>query len=244
MSFFSYSDTSDLSSFLWFALCRVWLVAAYNLWDGELERTSAFIADDIRNNSAWSHRWFVLSRWHLCARSLGEADDECPSEATCKTILSRFHAEIAYVHSQCMKAPSCQSCWNELRQLVLQCPETVLGAIDGVAVPELSTGASGADGEHGGESFGVDAVCLWKRNLFAQELQWVTDHFLSEAQAQDGRRAPSASFAVGPFDFAADLHLQHGEKEKAIDLFGLLARVVDPVRCKYWYCRVADVENV
>lgn len=40
---------------------RQWLVRRFDLWDqGELEETERFIGEDIRNNSAWNHRWFVV----------------------------------------------------------------------------------------------------------------------------------------------------------------------------------------
>lgn len=41
---------------------RQWLVRRFDLWDeGELEATEQLIEDDVRNNSAWNHRFFVVS---------------------------------------------------------------------------------------------------------------------------------------------------------------------------------------
>jgi protein farnesyltransferase/geranylgeranyltransferase type-1 subunit alpha len=42
---------------------RQWLLAHFNrddLWDGELGYVDAMLRDDIRNNSAWHHRFFVV----------------------------------------------------------------------------------------------------------------------------------------------------------------------------------------
>ena len=40
---------------------RQWLVRRFDLWDkGELESTEEMLKMDIRNNSAWNHRWFVV----------------------------------------------------------------------------------------------------------------------------------------------------------------------------------------
>lgn len=39
---------------------RQWLVQRFDLWDkGELEETARFIKIDVRNNSAWNHRWYI-----------------------------------------------------------------------------------------------------------------------------------------------------------------------------------------
>ena len=41
---------------------RQWLVRKFNLWDdGELEATEKLIDEDVRNNSAWNHRFFLVS---------------------------------------------------------------------------------------------------------------------------------------------------------------------------------------
>lgn len=40
---------------------RQWLVKKFDLWDaGELQECVRFLNHDIRNNSAWNHRWFVV----------------------------------------------------------------------------------------------------------------------------------------------------------------------------------------
>ena len=40
---------------------RQWLVRRFDLWEkGELESTEEMLKTDIRNNSAWNHRWFVV----------------------------------------------------------------------------------------------------------------------------------------------------------------------------------------
>lgn len=41
---------------------RQWLVRRFALWDqGELEETDKLIGEDVRNNSAWNHRFFVVN---------------------------------------------------------------------------------------------------------------------------------------------------------------------------------------
>lgn len=39
---------------------RQWLVKRFALWDkGEFEAVDELLRKDIRNNSAWNHRWFL-----------------------------------------------------------------------------------------------------------------------------------------------------------------------------------------
>lgn len=41
---------------------RQWLVRRFELWDqGELEETARLIREDVRNNSAWNHRFFIVN---------------------------------------------------------------------------------------------------------------------------------------------------------------------------------------
>lgn len=40
---------------------RQWVIRTYSLWDKELEYVEKLISEDIRNNSAWNQRYFVVS---------------------------------------------------------------------------------------------------------------------------------------------------------------------------------------
>lgn len=40
---------------------RQWLVRRFGLWDkGEVEWVGGLLEKDVRNNSGWNHRWFVV----------------------------------------------------------------------------------------------------------------------------------------------------------------------------------------
>ncbi|KAG8911356.1 CAAX geranylgeranyltransferase alpha subunit [Tulasnella sp. 418] len=55
---------------------RQWLLVEFNqpeLWAGELEFVGEMLHDDVRNNSAWHHRFFVV--WDSGIRE-GEVDSE------------------------------------------------------------------------------------------------------------------------------------------------------------------------
>lgn len=41
---------------------RQWLVRRFDLWEqGELEATEKLLEEDVRNNSAWNHRFFLVN---------------------------------------------------------------------------------------------------------------------------------------------------------------------------------------
>lgn len=44
-----------------FAGCRQWVLMEFGLWDGELDYVSQLITEDVRNNSAWNQRYFVIT---------------------------------------------------------------------------------------------------------------------------------------------------------------------------------------
>jgi protein farnesyltransferase/geranylgeranyltransferase type-1 subunit alpha len=41
---------------------RQWALKRFQIWEGEVEYADYLIKDDVRNNSAWNHRWFVITR--------------------------------------------------------------------------------------------------------------------------------------------------------------------------------------
>ena len=40
---------------------RQWAIRHFGLWDREIEYVSQLIGEDLRNNSAWNQRYFVIS---------------------------------------------------------------------------------------------------------------------------------------------------------------------------------------
>ena len=67
---------------------RQWLLAHFNddeLWAGELDFVEGMLAEDLRNNSAWHHRFFTVFQ---CGVRKGDED---------RSIVTR--RELAYVHS-------------------------------------------------------------------------------------------------------------------------------------------------
>lgn len=90
---------------------RLYLVRKLGMWGGkELERVEALLRADVRNNSAWSHRFFVVfsdPSYATSGSKATEMDAGIPSE-----ILDR---EISYAKTATFEAPQNPSPWNYLR---------------------------------------------------------------------------------------------------------------------------------
>ena len=53
---------SGWSRWLWFAVVfSQWVIKKFELWEDELEYVEQLLAEDLRNNSAWNQRYFVVS---------------------------------------------------------------------------------------------------------------------------------------------------------------------------------------
>lgn len=87
---------------------RQTLLCRYNrpeMWTGELSCIETLLLDDIRNNSAWNHRFFLVFD------TIGfHSPNMTPEEL--KQIADR---EIEFTKQQILKAPNNPSAWNYLR---------------------------------------------------------------------------------------------------------------------------------
>ena len=73
-----------------------WVLKRFNLWDGELDYIEQLLARDVRNNSAWNQRYFVVSNTE------GEG-------------LDTARREVEFAFSYIKKGPNNQCPWNYLR---------------------------------------------------------------------------------------------------------------------------------
>ncbi|EGZ24299.1 hypothetical protein PHYSODRAFT_556892 [Phytophthora sojae] len=79
---------------------RQWAVKTFGLWDGELEYVDKLLLEDVRNNSAWNYRWFVLSN----TSGLATAADR--------------QREVDYALEKVSIAVHNESPWNYIRGLI------------------------------------------------------------------------------------------------------------------------------
>ena len=90
---------------------RQWLVRHFSIWDHELPYVESLLHSDVRNNSAWNHRWFVVFARHTDPQKHSirkyDADTDVPPET--------IEREIEYTKAAISTAPQNQSPWNYLR---------------------------------------------------------------------------------------------------------------------------------
>ncbi len=79
-----------------------WVIRHFNLWDGELDYVDKLLNEDIRNNSAWNQRFFVISSVH----------GPLPLPDNIQT------QEIEYSIAKIRMAPNNESPWNYLRGII------------------------------------------------------------------------------------------------------------------------------
>jgi protein farnesyltransferase/geranylgeranyltransferase type-1 subunit alpha len=83
---------------------RQWLVRRFDLWDdaSEMAYVEKLLDDDVRNNSAWNHRWFLA----FGRPASGALSDEL--------VVRR---EVDYAALKIAIAPQNESPWNYLRAI-------------------------------------------------------------------------------------------------------------------------------
>ena len=89
---------------------RQWILVHFNqpaLWDGELPFIELLLSGDVRNNSAWHHRFFVVFETGAHAGSLEDEEGGGRDE-----VLRR---ELRFVKEKISLAPGNASAWNYLR---------------------------------------------------------------------------------------------------------------------------------
>ncbi|KKY29046.1 putative farnesyltransferase alpha subunit [Phaeomoniella chlamydospora] len=104
---------------------RQWLVRHFSLWDSPSEFSSveSFLTRDVRNNSAWNHRWFLCfgrDETSSIPKSGGEEEEEEEASTTTTQIidLDILDREIAYTSNKIHLAPQNPSPWSYLRALL------------------------------------------------------------------------------------------------------------------------------
>lgn len=93
---------------------RQWLVRHFSLWDNELSYVESLLQADVRNNSAWNHRWFIVFARHMDPEMHSIKDQGANLEVE-PAIMEK---EIEYAKAAIAIAPQNQSPWNYLRGVV------------------------------------------------------------------------------------------------------------------------------
>ncbi|KAI1117169.1 prenyltransferase alpha subunit [Nemania sp. NC0429] len=96
---------------------RQYIVRKLGQWDSSEELTSIgdLLDSDLRNNSAWSHRFFLLFN------RPGSSTPDCPTtEPDPKVPADLIDREISFAQQKIERAPQNQSPWNYLRGVLVK----------------------------------------------------------------------------------------------------------------------------
>ncbi|POW20830.1 hypothetical protein PSHT_03053 [Puccinia striiformis] len=207
------------------------LLCRYNqpeMWAGELSAIEGLLVEDIRNNSAWNHRFFLsFDTFPL------HSPDLTPEQFT--KIVDR---EIEFTKQQILKAPNNPSAWNYLRG-VLRRGSRGLNSVEEFVIPLTKT-AHELDAEN---SWPID---LNKRSDLPvpAAVELLADIY-SESQSKIKQAlevclfSPPSDSLVHPSQVNVTqlftLYPSHSPKNK--QLYDLLAEKLDPIRKGYWQFR-------
>lgn len=161
---------------------RQWLVRKFDLWEGygELEEMERFIRLDVRNNSAWNHRWFlVFGREAPMAKDGGKLSPQTEGWRASEKVWQR---EVDYAKEAIRLAPQNESPWSFLKALLRR---------NGVTMAWLAGFAREfAAVEEGSAARAKETESMPKvRSTFALDV-------LAEAYAEDATMRQEAAYAL------------------------------------------------
>lgn len=102
---------------------RQWILRKLNrknLMESEFQYTEFLLHEDVFNNSAWNHRFFLI----MASENYKESKFEC--------ILNEFNNILQYIDTSCEDN---ESFWNYLAAIAQDCPALEIGTI---VTPKLS----------------------------------------------------------------------------------------------------------
>ncbi|PGH15667.1 hypothetical protein AJ79_02261 [Helicocarpus griseus UAMH5409] len=189
---------------------RHWLVRHFKLWDHpqELADVEQLINEDVRNNSAWNHRFM------LKFGPRGDVDggmplgvDEKSSRKGSLDVVDEdlIDREIEYVKGKVLLAPENRSPWAYARG-VLRAAGRGLGELKGFAGGFVLEEVE--EGEEGGSKFQVKSSLA---------VEWLADVYAEEAEEGEG---------------------EEERKKEAVKMLRLLREKYDPIRRNYWDYRI------
>lgn len=216
---------------------RHWLVRHFKLWDHpqELADVEALIDQDVRNNSAWNHRWTLKFGPRGAVDSgmpLGVDDDDDDERRSCHNKGSLIvvdeeliDAELAYAKAKILLAPENKSPWAYARGVLLAA---------GRPLAELKGFAAKFVLEEVAEVEGDGAVAAW-RVKSSLALEWLADVYTQEAEEEEGEERD-----------AEEEKKEKKKKAEAARMLTLLKDKYDPIRSNYWAyrLRMLDGESV
>jgi protein farnesyltransferase/geranylgeranyltransferase type-1 subunit alpha len=100
---------------------RQWICATFfgasGAWDGELEFAAAMIRKDVRNNSAWNHRWFSLTKGGGLSFMVRSGTSVVSDDASAARLIV-VSQEVDFALSAILLVSRNESSWSYLRGLL------------------------------------------------------------------------------------------------------------------------------
>lgn len=194
---------------------RQWLVRQFNLWDEprEIADVDALIDADVRNNSAWNHRYllrFAPRQGPEAAMAVAVTGNGAISAAGKGRLEvvdeDVVDAELEYAQKKIALAPENRSPWLYARGVLRAAGRSVV-EWKGFASRFIT------------EEVGDDAVVHVKSSL---ALEWLADVYGEEAGegAEDTRQ---------------------GKVDEAVRMLNLLKEKYDPIRKNYWDYKIGQL---
>ncbi|EER44737.1 CaaX farnesyltransferase alpha subunit [Histoplasma capsulatum H143] len=218
---------------------RHWLVRHFKLWDHpqELGAVLHIFDQDVRNNSAWNHRWtlkFGPRGAVYCGMPLGVHDDDdgdderrsCHNKGSLVVVDEELiDAELAYAKAKILLAPENKSPWAYARG-VLRAAGRPLAELKGFAAKFVLE-------EEVADVEGDGAVAAW-RVKSSLALQWLADVYTPEAEEKEKEEEEEEE------------EEEEKKKAEAARMLTLLKDKYDPIRSNYWAyrLRMLDGESV
>lgn len=210
---------------------RHWLVRRFSLWDcpRELQDIESLLASDVRNNSAWTHRWM------LKFGPRGEVDSGLPNPTAKAQDSSQMagddatrgkfdvvdedlvDAEVEYVKAKIALAPGNPSPWTYGKS-VLKAAGRRMGELKRFAEKFVI------------EEVGEDGEAVGYRVKSSLAVEWLADVYVEEAGMVEGEGEQAEKE-------------KRERKKQAVKMLNLLKEEYDPVRKNYWDYRIRMVGN-
>ncbi|OCT45964.1 protein farnesyltransferase alpha subunit [Cladophialophora carrionii] len=189
--------------------------------DVELRAVDALIQDDVRNNSAWNHRYFVVfgvdelraievevkaSDGGAGGGRGGGIRKEVLASGTLVVDLDVVDREVNYAKDHIAWAPQNASAWNYLRGVLTRA---------GIPLTEMRVFCEGFVGGKGAD-------------------------LMSGGSSDTPGSSVRSSHAI---DWLADIYRMEGDVHRSKECLDALASKWDPIRRKYWEFRARQLEG-
>ncbi|PGH30547.1 protein farnesyltransferase/geranylgeranyltransferase type-1 subunit alpha [[Emmonsia] crescens] len=195
---------------------RHWLVRHFKLWDHpqELSDVETLINQDVRNNSAWNHRWMLKfgPRGDVDSGMPLGVDEQRGHKGSLDVVDEELiDAELEYAKAKILLAPENRSPWAYARG-VLRAAGRPLAELKGFAAKFIL------------EEIEDDGAVVKYQVKSSLAVEWLADVYAEEAEKNDAEE-------------------EKERKAEAVKMLTLLKDKYDPIRKNYWDYRIRMLDG-